>query len=299
MALTDKFVAIADAIRSKTGSTTPLSLDDMPSAIDNIKFGLFRELTFGTNSAGTDSKSEIITLPAGNYEIRYSGGCCIYYTVSTLYPTFYVNGVQISPTQVTDYEYIKGGDGRSGIYMGKHFVLNLTQESTFQVKCSTSSNTGHYNHWYNVGIYTTDKTPLRFYDNGYSGANWTVGTGNGQGTATWGTNYCEVATNGKWTYATLYTKVDFTNIEDLVFVVQTQSSASWTSDTLCVYVGITDNPEAGHNCTWIKSASSKATVAKNTFIFDVSNITGEHYIMYEHYAGAANTSLKVYSIIGY
>lgn len=299
MTLTDNFLAIANAIRNKAGSTTPLSLDDMPVAIDNIKLGLFKSLVFGTNSAGTNSESEIITLPAGNYEVRYSGGCCRYYTCSLVYPTFYVDGEQISPIIVTDYEYSKGGDGRAGHYIGKHFVLNLEKESTFQAKCLVGTGTDQYNHWYNAAIYNTDKVPLRFYDNGYSGAEWIVGSSAGNGTATWSDSYCEVATNGTWVYTTLYTKVDFTNMEDLVFEVQTQSSASWTSDTLCVYVGITDNPTAGHDCTWIKSVSSKATVEKNTFIFDVSDITGEHYIMYELYAGAANPVLKVYSIIGY
>ena len=39
MALTDKLTAIANAIRSKTGSTDPLSLDDMPPAIEGIQGG--------------------------------------------------------------------------------------------------------------------------------------------------------------------------------------------------------------------------------------------------------------------
>ena len=36
MALTDKLTAIANAIRGKTGSTDPMTLDEMPSAIDGI-----------------------------------------------------------------------------------------------------------------------------------------------------------------------------------------------------------------------------------------------------------------------
>lgn len=39
MALIEKLTAIANAIRSKTGSTDPLSLDDMPTAIEGIKGG--------------------------------------------------------------------------------------------------------------------------------------------------------------------------------------------------------------------------------------------------------------------
>ncbi len=39
MALTDKLTAIADAIRSKTGSTEPMTLDEMVTAIANITTG--------------------------------------------------------------------------------------------------------------------------------------------------------------------------------------------------------------------------------------------------------------------
>lgn len=39
MLLTDKLKAIADAIRGKTGSTDPLTLDEMPSAIEGISGG--------------------------------------------------------------------------------------------------------------------------------------------------------------------------------------------------------------------------------------------------------------------
>ena len=39
MALTNKLTAIADAIREKTGSTEPLTLDAMPSAISGITTG--------------------------------------------------------------------------------------------------------------------------------------------------------------------------------------------------------------------------------------------------------------------
>lgn len=39
MALTDKLTAIADAIRSKTGTTEPMTLDEMVTAIANITVG--------------------------------------------------------------------------------------------------------------------------------------------------------------------------------------------------------------------------------------------------------------------
>ena len=39
MALTDKLTAIADAIRSKTGTTEPMTLDEMVTAIANITTG--------------------------------------------------------------------------------------------------------------------------------------------------------------------------------------------------------------------------------------------------------------------
>ena len=39
MALTDKLTAIADAIRSKTGGTEPMTLDEMVTAIANITTG--------------------------------------------------------------------------------------------------------------------------------------------------------------------------------------------------------------------------------------------------------------------
>ena len=39
MALTDKLIAIANAIRSKTGSTNPMTLDEMATAITNISVG--------------------------------------------------------------------------------------------------------------------------------------------------------------------------------------------------------------------------------------------------------------------
>ena len=37
MALTDKLKAIADAIHAKVGGTDTMTLDDMPTAISNIK----------------------------------------------------------------------------------------------------------------------------------------------------------------------------------------------------------------------------------------------------------------------
>ena len=44
MALTDKLTAIADAIRSKTGTTEPMTLDEMVTAIANDNY------TIGTSS---------------------------------------------------------------------------------------------------------------------------------------------------------------------------------------------------------------------------------------------------------
>lgn len=53
MALTDKLTAIADAIRSKTGSTEPMTLDEMATAILNITTGSVPSDTI-TLSDGTE-----------------------------------------------------------------------------------------------------------------------------------------------------------------------------------------------------------------------------------------------------
>ena len=53
MALTDKLTAIADAIRSKTGTTEPMTLDEMATAILNITTGSVPSDTI-TLSDGTE-----------------------------------------------------------------------------------------------------------------------------------------------------------------------------------------------------------------------------------------------------
>ena len=53
MALTDKLTAIADAIRSKTGTTEPMTLDEMVTAIANITAGSVPSDTI-TLSDGTE-----------------------------------------------------------------------------------------------------------------------------------------------------------------------------------------------------------------------------------------------------
>ena len=53
MALTDKLTAIADAIRSKTGTTEPMTLDEMAVAIANITTGSVPSDTI-TLSDGTE-----------------------------------------------------------------------------------------------------------------------------------------------------------------------------------------------------------------------------------------------------
>ena len=53
MALTDKLTAIADAIRSKTGTTEPMTLDEMITAIANITTGSVPSDTI-TLSDGTE-----------------------------------------------------------------------------------------------------------------------------------------------------------------------------------------------------------------------------------------------------
>ena len=69
MALTDKLTAIADAIRSKTGSTEPMTLDEMVTAIANITTGSVPSDTI-TLSDGTELPKP--TLKEGcNYAIIF------------------------------------------------------------------------------------------------------------------------------------------------------------------------------------------------------------------------------------
>ena len=71
MALTDKLTAIADAIRSKTGSTEPMTLDEMAVAIANITTGSVPSDTI-TLSDGTELPKP--TLKEGcNYAIIFKG----------------------------------------------------------------------------------------------------------------------------------------------------------------------------------------------------------------------------------
>ena len=71
MALTDKLTSIADAIRSKTGTTEPMTLDEMVTAIANITTGSVPSDTI-TLSDGTELPKP--TLKEGcNYAIIFKG----------------------------------------------------------------------------------------------------------------------------------------------------------------------------------------------------------------------------------
>ena len=71
MALTDKLTAIANAIRSKTGSTEPMTLDEMVTAIANITTGSVPSDTI-TLSDGTELPKP--TLKDGcNYAMIFKG----------------------------------------------------------------------------------------------------------------------------------------------------------------------------------------------------------------------------------
>ena len=71
MALTDKLTAIADAIRSKTGSTNTMTLDEMVTAIANITTGSVPSDTI-TLSDGTELPKP--TLKEGcNYAMIFKG----------------------------------------------------------------------------------------------------------------------------------------------------------------------------------------------------------------------------------
>ena len=60
MALTDKLTAIADAIRAKTGSTEPMTLDEMTTEISNI--------SVGSGSSGVDNKRYIVKETKREYD---------------------------------------------------------------------------------------------------------------------------------------------------------------------------------------------------------------------------------------
>lgn len=71
MALTDKLTAIADAIRSKTGGTEPMTLDEMATAILNISVGSPEKTTI-TLDDGTELPKP--TLKDGcNYAMIFKG----------------------------------------------------------------------------------------------------------------------------------------------------------------------------------------------------------------------------------
>ena len=59
MALTDKLTAIADAIRSKTGTTEPMTLDEMVTEISNIIVG---SGSSGDVAMSFDSATGILTI---------------------------------------------------------------------------------------------------------------------------------------------------------------------------------------------------------------------------------------------
>ena len=66
MALTDKLTAVADAIRSKTGTTDPMTLDAMAAAVEGLEVGggedYLAQLCNGTLTEY--SNSEITNIPA-------------------------------------------------------------------------------------------------------------------------------------------------------------------------------------------------------------------------------------------
>jgi hypothetical protein len=87
MAITDKLKAIADAIRSKTGKTETMRLDDMPSEIGAIKCGTIESLSVTQNGTyvvpdGVDGYSPVTVevpipdgyiVPSGILEVTENG----------------------------------------------------------------------------------------------------------------------------------------------------------------------------------------------------------------------------------
>lgn len=72
MALTDKLTAIGNAIRAKTGGSSPIPLADMPSAIQSIETGL-SQTDYEFNQINTDVRAYIqnVTYDPSDYTVSY------------------------------------------------------------------------------------------------------------------------------------------------------------------------------------------------------------------------------------
>lgn len=121
MALTDKLTAVADAIRSKTGTTDPMTLDAMAEAVAGLKVGSFPNGTEWTQSNLTYGMQHAIYLCEGGIWVLAAGMnstlCGIYYSTDGK------NWIQSNITngRFSTLKYAKGvwlatGNGNSYIY---------------------------------------------------------------------------------------------------------------------------------------------------------------------------------------
>lgn len=97
MGLTNKLSAIGDAIRSKTGSSELLTLDQMPQAIEGITTGGGSKKAEGTFTLANDAKPPVITHNLGTTKIAV-----IIYPIGTVTPhagyrTYTLNFINLYP----------------------------------------------------------------------------------------------------------------------------------------------------------------------------------------------------------
>lgn len=128
MALTDKLTAIANAIRSKTGSTASLTLDGMVTAINGIETGgssgsagansaywevtFVNNLTVSININGVEIPSNSSSVaPVGNYyngpdSSNENSGACLYWIQDSDH-ALVVDNVSVSGLKLngTAYDY--------------------------------------------------------------------------------------------------------------------------------------------------------------------------------------------------
>ena len=137
MALTNKLTAIADAIRSKTGTTDSLTLDQMPTAIDGIQAG-------GGDADAVSSKVYISKVAAdGNYVdvVHNLGTTDILLAVLWDETDSWVNGKYTMMSMYFKNNYYstsgKIGDNIVGVYDGITTSVKFSTNSSYPIDENT------------------------------------------------------------------------------------------------------------------------------------------------------------------
>jgi len=135
MALTDKLSAIADAIRSKTGSNELLSLDEMPDEIESIETGISPEDTNLVYSFDNSKIEQFIDEIA--YTSDYSSSSVSSYTSGSNNGA--PSGASVSLQSGTLTLYDNGGKCSKSVPAGSNTLYNIAPDHVCAYKVVANS----------------------------------------------------------------------------------------------------------------------------------------------------------------